>query len=379
MFRKSRNSFENSVGTYVLREGRLLLTPRTALKYHPDRNPGREQEVNAQFQIIQHAHEVLSDPEQKAKYDVSRTRSKYPTSSGVKGNPWSNVSAQYPPPPRRNAPNRAQAPPPPPSGAQRWQSRFSSGVPPTAKQTADSEAKKNAARAFENMRKGGSSTREPRAQPPPPPPRTESARQRQQASFGARKPGFQPRSGVPGDEPPVVSNNYTRRPDPERYAYATHETRRPVPPVPDPLSQFRDQEGSFDARQRTPYMSHGGEKTDPFDGIPLGRTNSTRQASRTGETSSSEEELSARQRSASAPKAAREPATPRKPVPNQEPQTAERPQDARPKAPLKKTRSNLANAQKTGFDFNAPDINGPTPTAPGPAADPKGKQREVRS
>lgn len=293
----------------------------------------------------------------------------------MKGNPWSNVSAQYPPPPRRNAPNRA---PPPPSGAQRWQSRFSSGVPPTAKQaTADSEAKKNAARAFENMRKGGSSTREPRAQPPPPPPRTESARQRQQASFGARKPGYQPRSAMPGDEPPVASNNYTRRADPERYAYATPEPRRPVPPVPDPLSQFRDQEGSFDARQRTPYMSHSGEKTDPFDGIPLGRAKSTRQASRPGETSSSEEEHAARARSASAPKASHpeEPTMPRKPVPNQ----GEMPQYPRPKAPLKKSRSNLANEHKTGFDFNPPNANGPIPEASGSTPNPSGKQADLRS
>lgn len=174
------------------------LTRIVALKYHPDRNPGREAEVNTQFQIIQTAHEILSDPEQKAKHDASRGRGRFPGASGVKGNPWSNVSAQYPPPPRRNNAN----PRAPPSGAQRWQ-RFSTGVPPTAKQytASDAESKKNAARAFENMRKGTSTKAndQPRPPPPPPPPRTESARQRQEASFGARKTGFHPRTTV-GDE-----------------------------------------------------------------------------------------------------------------------------------------------------------------------------------
>jgi curved DNA-binding protein CbpA len=33
-----------------------LLTYRKALKYHPDRNPGREVEFNAKFQAIQAAN-----------------------------------------------------------------------------------------------------------------------------------------------------------------------------------------------------------------------------------------------------------------------------------------------------------------------------------
>ena len=359
------------------------MTP-LALKYHPDRNPGREQEVNAQFQIIQSAHEVLSDPDQKSKYDASRTRSRYPGASGVKGNPWSNVATNFPPPPRRNNPSaRAPPPPPPPSGAQRWQSRFSPGVPPTARQThgPDAEAKKNAARAFENMRKGPIPGREHR-QPPPPPPRTESQRQRAQASFGSRKPGFQPRSGMMGDEPPVTSNNYnSRRPDMDRFSYAAPEPepeqprqpepkqpepkQRPPPqPMPDPLRQFREQDSPFDTRQRTPYSAHIGEKTNPFDGIPLGRAKSTREATRHDDTSS-EEDAAFRQRSASAPKAADSvPSTPkRKPVPTQEPKTSENPQD-RPKAPLKKNRSFPAS-NKSQADLNAPTSSqDATPQAP---------------
>ncbi|KJZ79884.1 hypothetical protein HIM_00598 [Hirsutella minnesotensis 3608] len=271
---------------------------KLALKYHPDRNPGREAEVNSKFQIIQSAHEVLSDPQQKARYDATYSRSRgFPGSSGVKGNPWQNVGQQFPPPPRRNATAKSAT-----SGAQRWQTRFSNGVPPTAKQqtASDSEAKKNAARAFENMRKSQSQSaksthQETRPQqPPPPPPRTESARQRAQASFGSRKPGFQPHSSVPGDEPPVSSQNYHSR---SGYSTAGSEPpRAPSPPprkarptaMPDPLSQFRENGGFADSRPSAPYSSHGGEKTNPFDGVPLGRTKSGRESSRPEEPSTSD-------------------------------------------------------------------------------------------
>ncbi|UPK96134.1 hypothetical protein LCI18_007069 [Fusarium solani-melongenae] len=310
---------------------------KLALKYHPDRNPGREEEVNTQFQVIQSAHEILSDPDQKAKYDASRTRNRYPGASGVKGNPWSNVSAQYPPPPRRNN----GTPRATPSGAQRWQTRFASGVPPTAKQS-ETEAKKNAARAFENMRKGPSAktSDQPRPTPPPPPPRTESARQRAEASFGARKTGFHPRSAM-GDEPPVASSNYNSRSASERYAQnfpqeppqeAPPPPARPPPAtMPDPLSQFRDRDNWADPRQSSPYTSHGGEKTNPFDGIPLNRAKSTRDTTNRDE--SSDSEAFNRQRSASAPKG------PEQPLPKD-------PAD-RPKAPLKKTRSGFKDATPT--------------------------------
>ncbi|EKJ68520.1 hypothetical protein FPSE_11296 [Fusarium pseudograminearum CS3096] len=312
---------------------------KLALKYHPDRNPGREQEVNTQFQIIQTAHEILSDPDQKAKHDASRGRGRYTGASGVKGNPWSNVSAQYPPPPRRNNANTSARATP--SGAQRWQTRFSSGVPPTAKQytASDAESKKNAARAFENMRKGTSakSNEQTRPPPPPPPPRTESARQRAEASFGARKTGFHPRTAM-GDEPPVSNSNYSSRPASERYPqpYA-QEDPKPAPPptpqrpaptaMPDPLSQFRDRDSWADPRQSSPYTSHGGEKTNPFDGIQINRAKSTRETNREDQSSSDKEAFN-RQRSSSAPKGGK----------TEEPSIPTDPAD-RPKAQMKKTRS----------------------------------------
>jgi curved DNA-binding protein CbpA len=223
------------------------------LKYHPDRNNGNEQEAIAKFQVIQEAHEVLSDPAAKAKYDASLGRNRYPGASGVKGNPWANVGQQFPTPPRRTTASKNAT-----SGAQRWQSRFSSGVPPTAKQTFGSEpdAKKNAAKAFENMRKNTRGEARPSQPPPPPPrqpPRTESARQRQEASFGSRKTGYYPRSTMTGDEPPFTSSNYTSS---ERRDVPPPPPQRPGPnPMPDPLSQFRDNGTSSDPNQSTYHDS----------------------------------------------------------------------------------------------------------------------------
>ncbi|OAA47696.1 DnaJ domain protein [Metarhizium rileyi] len=247
---------------------------KLALKYHPDRNNGNEDEAIAKFQIIQEAHEVLSDPTSKAKYDATLGKSRYTGASGVRGNPWADVGQQFPTPPRRTTTARNAT-----SGAQRWQTRFSSGVPPTAKQTfgSDPNAKKNAAKAFENMRKNARGEPRPSEPPPPPPrqpPRTESARQRQEASFGSRKSGYYPRSTMPGDEPAVSNANYTNS---ERRNVPQPPPRKPVPnPMPDPLSQFRDQGSSSESRQGTPYTSGGGEKTDPFAGVPLGRAKSAR-------------------------------------------------------------------------------------------------------
>ena len=41
----------------------------TALKHHPDRNPGKEEEASAQFKEVSRAFEVLSDPQMRQRYD----------------------------------------------------------------------------------------------------------------------------------------------------------------------------------------------------------------------------------------------------------------------------------------------------------------------
>jgi len=42
---------------------------RAAMKWHPDRNPGREAEAHAAFQEIRDAYNILSDAEQRRVYD----------------------------------------------------------------------------------------------------------------------------------------------------------------------------------------------------------------------------------------------------------------------------------------------------------------------
>ncbi|KAH2444896.1 hypothetical protein KXV83_001801 [Aspergillus fumigatus] len=50
---------------------------KLARKFHPDRNPGREHEFKPKFQAIQAAHEILSDPQQRRKYDIDRLQAGY--------------------------------------------------------------------------------------------------------------------------------------------------------------------------------------------------------------------------------------------------------------------------------------------------------------
>lgn len=85
-----------------------------ALKCHPDRNPGREQESVSKFQQIQAAHEILSDPLQRAKYD--NERKKFRNLNIPPYNP--NTPRSRPPPPPRTAytstPSGSYYRPPPP-------------------------------------------------------------------------------------------------------------------------------------------------------------------------------------------------------------------------------------------------------------------------
>lgn len=252
--------------------------------------------MNAKFQTIQSAHEVLTNLEQKSKYDAHRSRSnRYPSASGVKGNPWQDVSNQYPTPPKR-APTAARPSATRPttnSGA----SRYSSWMPPSQKSPRDSAG--DNMRAWDRMRPSSSSRPNdnppnqsspqprPRRQrpadpkptdpPPPPPPRTESQRKKAEAAFGTRKTPFV----QVGDEPPVTSKNYfTTKQHTSLFNDASSAAKAGAKPRPksdylDPLGQqFRDT--YLDERQSTPYSSHSGEKTNPFDGANVGRSGSMR-------------------------------------------------------------------------------------------------------
>ncbi|TEA21766.1 DnaJ-related protein rsp1 [Colletotrichum sidae] len=349
---------------------------KLALKYHPDRNPGREAEVNSKFQLIQSAHEILTDPDSRAKYDAGRTRSRYPTASGVRGNPWQNAGANFPPPPRRNATSRNPPPPPPPSGASRYRN-FASGAAPTAKaqQQSDPEAKRSAWHAFESMKsKGNQSQPKTKAESPPEPPkrpvpRTPSQKQRAEASFG-RKSGYVPHSPAPMDEPPVNASNYSTT---NRHSNIFSENSHRQG-VPDPLAQFR--EAYTDSRQSTPYSAHGGEKTNPFDGVPLGRAKSNRESPREPQQASYGPNLSPgsahHKRAQSVPRQARtEPSSPR----------TSTPQDDRPNSAT----ANAANSPKDPFRSKAsarytpPNVASGFAQDSGPAKQPTSAEGQVRS
>ncbi|KAJ5901646.1 hypothetical protein N7495_002174 [Penicillium taxi] len=80
---------------------------KLALQLHPDRNPGKESEFIAKFQVIQSANEILSDPIQREKYDADRLRANYgkapapPKSSTPRNAPPKPQPARTPFTPRR--------------------------------------------------------------------------------------------------------------------------------------------------------------------------------------------------------------------------------------------------------------------------------------
>ncbi|KAI0014342.1 hypothetical protein F4779DRAFT_6531 [Xylariaceae sp. FL0662B] len=260
---------------------------KLALKYHPDRNPGREADVNSQFQIIQSAHEILTDDTFRRQYDEARRTyvSRFPTASGVRGNPWADIAKQYPAPPTRHHSTTAQ--PRPTSGAQRYAS-FTHGMPraPRPPPRDDPQSRRSNADAWDNMRSSStrrapqtpgraptSSTRDTKASDSESAnPRTAYQQQKAQASFGNRRSGYTPRSPGLADEPPVTNKNYsTTR---TRSNLFFNDTATGAAPA-DPLSQFRETYG--DKRHSTPYHSPGGEKTTLYDEGPgLSRSASTR-------------------------------------------------------------------------------------------------------
>lgn len=276
------------------------------MQWHPDRNRGKEDEASKQFQIIQAAFEILTDPTLKRQYDEARnkTSARFPTSSGVRGNPWANAGAGFAPPPKRSGANAGTGTgtqPRPTPGAARY-SDWGTGSARTSKPQPKDDASSAKAHydAWTNMRPEGRHSGTPRKPPPTPGrhptsaardskapdpegiPRTNSQKQKAQASFGnsARRTGYTPRSPGLGDELPVTNNNYSTtrtRPNifPDDSASTARQNRRPSA-APDPLAQFRDNfmEGG---RHSTPYATPGGEKTSlSSDG--LNRAKSTRES-----------------------------------------------------------------------------------------------------
>lgn len=64
---------------------------KKSLKYHPDKNPGREDEVKPYFVLVGQAYEALSDPERRRQYDqdlssFDRRRRRQPCDGGGSAN-----------------------------------------------------------------------------------------------------------------------------------------------------------------------------------------------------------------------------------------------------------------------------------------------------
>jgi hypothetical protein len=154
--------------------------------------------------------------------------------------------------------------------------------------------------------RASSAPRPSAAAPPPVPPR--SPQKQAKGSFGHRvSRGYTPQSPS-GDEPSVAGNNYfTTRTHTNLFSEtssAARARRREPSNPPPPSSEFRDST-FMDTRQRTPYMSHGGEKLDPFQGAAsINRSRSTRETNSASYRHTDGEESptsSARQRRASVP------------------------------------------------------------------------------
>jgi curved DNA-binding protein CbpA len=299
---------------------------KTALTYHPDRNPGRESEVTAKFQKIQSAHEVLSDAQERAKYDRNRLqtptssfRQSYngPTSSNVRGNPWANAGSQWVPPPK--PPPTARKAPPPSTGAQRYKNFETPKTSANQAAQEGAEARKNTYEAWEHMRNQrnaegvrpgpGRTWKAPQAVPndypksgreesnsfrhaPPPRPKPgydefragaapgSSSHRRAQSSSATNRKGFMPNTPG-GDEGPAPKGAYS--------GYSKKPNVPPPPPrdpesmknaVPDPLREFRERaDPTFEPRLSTPYATHGGEKLNPFETANFNRSKSTRERS----------------------------------------------------------------------------------------------------
>ncbi|KAI4182949.1 MAG: hypothetical protein LQ346_006438 [Caloplaca aetnensis] len=310
---------------------------KLALKYHPDRNPGKELEFNSKFQAIQSAHEVLTDPQQRAKYDADRIRSGllHTYTSPVRPQPPPRAAASnFPPPPRRTpqASTTANIPHPPATGANRYTNHMKPDPATAPKSYAEeSRARANAFKAWEQMRHGQAVP--PQARPVPPRPAKTAAFQpgREAGSFPPKDPtqrpprdqtkepvsGFPtmarsnttraPKKGgfAPGfstnDEPQARNSSaYSsmskgERPDISRSNPDSHTAHPPPPPTakhPDPRKPLRphsatDNPFASSERISTPYATTGGEKTY-FTSTGLPRSVTSRDGLRSGDIHDSE-------------------------------------------------------------------------------------------
>ncbi|PGH28116.1 hypothetical protein AJ80_00006 [Polytolypa hystricis UAMH7299] len=272
---------------------------RLALKYHPDRNPGREREFNGKFQAIQTAHEILTDPQQRLKYDTDRLRAGYGKLYGPSKPVAPPRQQQYPnvPQPRRaptsqqhqqqqqqqQQPSPGAYPPPPSTGAQKYASYAKAGTQRWEKVYEEARTRADAYRGFQDMKPNpGWSGFDPRtgrsnqggkpettSTPDPHGQRPQSAydpffaaHKRTQST--KKKHGFAP--GTPGGDEPMAQNtsayvNVSRG----ARAQASYPQQPPFESAPHPTAKKEQQTPVGPTlnleRVRTQYATTGGEKT----------------------------------------------------------------------------------------------------------------------
>lgn len=303
-----------------------------ALKYHPDRNQGRELEFNAKFQAIQSAHEVLADPARRAKYDAERIK------AGLLhtyiSNPRPNVpprtpttATNFPPPPR--APAFATKPPKSSTSASSSTANRYSGFASAgswASNKDDAQSRASASKAWEQMKSAQTSQGRTDGRPVPPKwsqgprdpyPKPDSRstsrpswEQFQESYAGfpnmsrgntsrtPKRQGFTPATPG-GDELPARNTSaYFNVNRGERPQASRAQTQFPPPPKgtapaakkPDGASRFRGPPGLSNPfvnveRISTPYATGGGERTY-FSSSGLHRSTSTRENNQQPEHSS---------------------------------------------------------------------------------------------
>ncbi|KAL2798745.1 hypothetical protein BJX66DRAFT_294761 [Aspergillus keveii] len=284
---------------------------KLALKYHPDRNPGREVEFNAKFQAIQSAHEILSDPGQRLKYDTERLRNGYygpSKTSSTRKDPTAGFTTAKP---NTKAPF-AERPKSfhhgPSTGAQRYAS-YARAAPkqPWEKMRDETQTRADAYRGFQEMKGNpmpGWSSFDPRGRTPQPgatrptgtTPNGHSAHRKsayeyvhtgakptpadtaQQWQSTRKKQGFAPRAA--GGDEPMAANTASYR-NASRFTPAPSPTaRKPTAAASDfPSGTERVNTPEYE-RASSKYASTGGEKTF-FSSSMLGRSASTRTSPKT--------------------------------------------------------------------------------------------------
>ncbi|KAJ5997803.1 hypothetical protein N7522_009463 [Penicillium canescens] len=277
---------------------------KLALKYHPDRNPGREAEFNAKFQAIQAANEILSDPQQRLKYDTDRLRAGY---GKFYGPPKANTQRKTQPSTwARQTPTSSAPPPPdwahpkqqtgPSAGARRYASHARAGQQQWQKQQDDGQTRADAFRGFSNMRGSHgwqgfdpATGRAAGAAPGPGAQRHPFGNSRPKSAFETfqkayaktdapkKKQGFAP-GAAGGDEPMArntsaySSSSRAERPSSQYFESAVPPTaKKPAAPEP-PQHPFTPE---FERTSRGYSQTGKGERTF-VSSTPLGRSESVR-------------------------------------------------------------------------------------------------------